>query len=74
MLVPRPCFPLYEVIALSLAASVKHYDLLPEKSWECDLVSMDAQIDERTKAIFVNNPSSEFVWCCCMVHAVGCHS
>lgn len=58
ILVPSPCFPLYQVIAESLGASVKHYQLKPEAQWECDLVSMEAQIDENTKAIFMNNPSN----------------
>ena len=53
ILVPKPCFPLYEVVCLSLAASVKHYDLKAESNWECDLESMEAQIDEKTKVVDV---------------------
>ncbi len=30
----------------------------PERSWEADLVDLEAQIDARTKAILVNNPSN----------------
>ena len=71
--VPRPGFPLYQVIAESHGASVVHYDLLPDKGWECDLNHMESIIlgeEQRTKAssfmnyrkvvrgILVNNPSN----------------
>ncbi len=39
--VPRPGFPLYQVIAESHGALVEHYDLLPDKGWECDLDHME---------------------------------
>ena len=34
---PRPGFRLYRVIAESHGASVAHYGLLPDRSWECNL-------------------------------------
>jgi hypothetical protein len=58
ILVPQPGFPLYQVIAESLGGNTKNYALLPHKGWECDLQDMEAQIDENTKAILVNNPSN----------------
>lgn len=58
ILVPRPGFPLYQVITESLSASVKHYDVLPARDWECDLDQMKSLIDDRTRAILINNPSN----------------
>lgn len=46
LLAPRPAFPLYEVIAKSHGARVMHYDLLPDKEWECDLVHLEEVILE----------------------------
>ena len=42
--VPRPGFPLYQVIAESHGASVLHYDLLPEKGWEVDLGHVESLV------------------------------
>jgi len=58
LLVPVPGFPLYQVIKDSLGGSVRHYPLIPEKDWECDLVKMEEVIDARTKAILIKNPSN----------------
>eukprot|EP00128_Syssomonas_multiformis_P010920 Colp12_sorted_trinity150504_noHs@9751 len=58
LLVPRPGFSLYETVAVSGGMKVKHYNLLPEKSWEIDLVDLESKIDENTAAILVNNPSN----------------
>ncbi len=55
---PKPGFPLYQVISESLLASVKHYNLLPETGWEADLTHMESLIDAKTKAILINNPSN----------------
>lgn len=43
LLVPRPGFPLYEVIARSHGASVAYYDLDPG-TWECNLEHMEQLI------------------------------
>ena len=58
MLVPKPGFPLYQVIADSHGASVKEYRLDPAQGWECDLADMEAQIDANTRGILINNPSN----------------
>jgi tyrosine aminotransferase len=72
LLVPRPGFPLYGVIAESHGASVVHYDLLPDQGWECDLDHIESILsklnqyaNERTgenskvvRGILVNNPSN----------------
>jgi tyrosine aminotransferase len=69
LLVPRPGFPLYQVIAESHGARVVHYDLLPNQGWECDLEHIDRIISEEeqstydtntkvVRGIVVNNPSN----------------
>lgn len=65
LLVPRPGFPLYQVIAESHGAKVVGYDLLPERGWEIDLDSVE-EIFKRSewegkgavRGIVVNNPSN----------------
>lgn len=58
LLVPKPGFPLYQVIAESNGSSVKEYPLLPDRDWEVDAAALDALVDGRTRAIVVNNPSN----------------
>jgi tyrosine aminotransferase len=58
ILVPRPGFPLYQVITQSMGGTVKHYPLKPEESWNCDLEAMEKLIDTKTKVIVVSNPSN----------------
>jgi len=72
LLVPRPGFPLYEVIAQSHGASVLHYDVLPNQGWECDLDHMESVLNESRectnsgdgnndkiiRGILINNPSN----------------
>lgn len=58
LLVPKPGFPLYQVITNSLGGTVTHYPLLPSKSWECDTEIMKTLIKPKTKAILINNPSN----------------
>mmetsp|Transcript_87972 Transcript_87972/g.172084 ORF Transcript_87972/g.172084 Transcript_87972/m.172084 type:complete len:412 (-) Transcript_87972:164-1399(-) len=58
ILVPKPGFPLYQVITQSLGGSVKQYPLKPEESWNCDVEAMDSMVDSKTKAIVISNPSN----------------
>mmetsp|Transcript_18199 Transcript_18199/g.33642 ORF Transcript_18199/g.33642 Transcript_18199/m.33642 type:complete len:424 (-) Transcript_18199:64-1335(-) len=58
ILAPLPGFPLYETLTKSNGGEVKYYPLVPERSWEADIEAMDAAIDEKTRAIMVNNPSN----------------
>jgi len=58
ILVPRPGFSLYATVAGHHEIKVKYYDLLPEKQWEADIEGMEKIVDEKTKAIIVNNPSN----------------
>jgi len=58
VLVPTPGFPLYQVIIESLGGNAKSYPLDPSKQWECDLDAMDKLVDDKTRAILINNPSN----------------
>ena len=55
---PAPGFSIYGTIASYHSGSAKTYKLLPERGWEVDIEDLDAQIDENTVAIVVNNPSN----------------
>lgn len=58
LLVPRPGFPLYEVIARSHGARVAYYDLDPSKEWECNLEHIEQLIidTERTSMLSTSSP------------------
>lgn len=61
LLVPRPGFPLYQVIAESHGATVLHYNLDPEEGWECDLNHVEELLLQHKKfirAMIVTNPSN----------------
>ncbi|XP_077424699.1 tyrosine aminotransferase [Vanacampus margaritifer] len=58
ILVPRPGFPLYKTLALSLGIEVRLYNLLPEKSWEVDLQHLESLVDDKTSLLIVTNPSN----------------
>jgi tyrosine aminotransferase len=58
ILVPRPGFSLYQTLCDSKGIECKHYNLLPENGWECDIDHMRSLIDCKTKAILINNPSN----------------
>lgn len=55
---PRPGFPIYKTLAECIDVEVRSYRLKPEKDWEVDLNDLEAQIDENTAAIILNNPSN----------------
>lgn len=58
ILLPRPTFPMYDAAAAYTGLEVRHYDLLPEKGWEVDIVSVEALADKNTAAIVVINPGN----------------
>lgn len=58
LLIPKPAFALYQTLCTAKGIDVKHYRLVPERSWEADVAHMESLIDERTRAILVNNPSN----------------
>ncbi|KAK6185565.1 hypothetical protein SNE40_007770 [Patella caerulea] len=58
ILIPLPGFSIYKTLAESLGIEVRHYKLLPERSWEVDLDHIEELIDDNTACIIVNNPSN----------------
>ncbi|DBA03226.1 TPA: hypothetical protein N0F65_011585 [Lagenidium giganteum] len=58
ILLPKPGFPLYQVICDTHQIECRYYNLLPDKNWEVDLDHLQSLIDDNTKAILVNNPSN----------------
>ncbi|XP_030750363.1 tyrosine aminotransferase-like [Sitophilus oryzae] len=58
ILIPKPGFGAYKTLAVTINVKVKSYDLIPEKNWEADLNQLESQIDDKTTAIVVNNPSN----------------
>ncbi|KAN0023224.1 hypothetical protein ACTFIU_011391 [Dictyostelium citrinum] len=58
ILVPKPGFPLYECTSKTKFINVKHYNLLEKEDFKVDLEHLKSLIDDKTKAILVNNPSN----------------
>lgn len=58
ILLPNPGFSLYITVCGRYGFEARRYNLLPERQWEVDLDHLKSQIDERTKAILINNPSN----------------
>ncbi|CAG9858291.1 unnamed protein product [Phyllotreta striolata] len=58
IVIPRPGFPIYRTLAEHIGVEVRYYNLMPENNWEADLDHLESQIDEKTAAIVVNNPSN----------------
>lgn len=58
ILLPKPGFSLYATAAGHSSIETKYYELDPRRQWECDIESMERAVDERTRAIVVNNPSN----------------
>lgn len=58
ILIPKPGFGAYKTLATAIGVKVKSYNLIPEKKWEADLNQLESQIDDKTAAIVINNPSN----------------
>ena len=58
IIMPQPLFPLYTTIVAQLGGESRFYNLDPDAAWQCRLDEMEAQINDRTRAIIVNNPSN----------------
>ncbi|OAY54832.1 probable aminotransferase TAT2 [Manihot esculenta] len=58
ILLPRPCFPIYELCAAFRGLEVRHFDLLPEKGWEVDLDAIEVLADQNTVALVIINPGN----------------
>ncbi|XP_052109484.1 probable aminotransferase TAT2 isoform X9 [Arachis duranensis] len=58
ILLPRPGFPQYETRAALCGLEVRHFDLLPNSSWEVDIDSLEALADDKTMAMVLISPSN----------------
>ncbi|KYQ96801.1 tyrosine transaminase [Tieghemostelium lacteum] len=58
ILIPKPGFSLYECQSKNKGFELRFYNLLPNKSWEIDITHLRSLIDNKTKAILINNPSN----------------
>jgi tyrosine aminotransferase len=61
LLVPRPGFPLYQVLAELHGASVLHYDLNPDQNWHCNVTHLTLLLQQygtRVRGMVINNPSN----------------
>ncbi|XP_065862022.1 probable aminotransferase TAT2 [Euphorbia lathyris] len=58
ILLPRPCFPLYQLTASFRGLEVRQFDLLPDKGWEFDLNSVESLADRNTVGLVVINPGN----------------
>jgi len=58
VLLPRPGYSVYNGEMNFLGAEINQYDLDEEKNWEVDVESLRKNVNEKTKAIVVINPSN----------------
>eukprot|EP00437_Effrenium_voratum_P018350 CAMPEP_0181452406 /NCGR_PEP_ID=MMETSP1110-20121109/29190_1 /TAXON_ID=174948 /ORGANISM="Symbiodinium sp., Strain CCMP421" /LENGTH=455 /DNA_ID=CAMNT_0023576687 /DNA_START=40 /DNA_END=1407 /DNA_ORIENTATION=+ len=58
LLLPRPGFPLYQVLCDYHGVEVRYYDLLPNSGWQCDIGAIAKLADENTCGLLINNPSN----------------
>lgn len=57
ILVPETSFPLFQKSAPALGVEARKYKLLADKNYEIDLDHLETLIDEKTKFIWICNPS-----------------
>ncbi|XP_037029543.1 tyrosine aminotransferase-like [Bradysia coprophila] len=57
ILIPRPCYN-YKTWSDGMNIESRHYNLDPNNNWNVDLQHMESLIDDKTKAILVNNPGN----------------
>ncbi|PMP62737.1 MAG: aminotransferase [Caldimicrobium thiodismutans] len=58
IILPCPCYPLYQAIISKLEIEPRFYYLDENNNWEPDINSLEASIDEKTKAIVIINPNN----------------
>ena len=58
VLIPSPGFSLYLTICVGKGIEARCYKLKEEKDWEVDIAHLESLINEKTRAIVVNNPSN----------------
>ncbi len=58
ILLPCPCYPLYQAIVAKFEIEPRFYFLDEENNWEPDLNNLEGLIDEKTRAIAIINPNN----------------
>ncbi len=58
ILLPCPCYPLYQAIVSKFRIEPRYYYLNEDKNWEPDIDSIEPLIDKKTKAIVIINPNN----------------
>ncbi|CAF3575809.1 unnamed protein product [Rotaria socialis] len=58
ILLPRPGFSLYVTLCQSLGIETRFYDLIPDENWQVNIDHLESLIDDRTRAVLINNPSN----------------
>ncbi len=58
LLLPCPCYPLYQAITSKFRIEPRFYYLDEERNWEPDLDTIERCIDEKTKGIVIINPNN----------------
>ncbi|MCD6490585.1 MAG: aminotransferase class I/II-fold pyridoxal phosphate-dependent enzyme [Thermodesulfobacterium sp.] len=58
ILLPCPCYPLYQAIVSKFRIEPRYYFLDENKNWEPDIESIESLIDKKTKAIVLINPNN----------------
>lgn len=58
ILLPCPCYPLYQAIISKFRIEPRYYMLDESKNWEPDIDNIEALIDKKTRAIVIINPNN----------------
>jgi tyrosine aminotransferase len=62
-LFPSPGFPASATIARTINAQPRLYYLSSDNNWQADIKQMESLIDERTRFIYINDPSNPLGSC-----------
>ena len=57
ILFPKPCMG-YSTWIVGCGIDVRYFNLDPMKEWEVDLDHLESMINDKTKAILINNPGN----------------
>ncbi|RNF03280.1 putative tyrosine aminotransferase, putative,L-tyrosine:2-oxoglutarate aminotransferase [Trypanosoma conorhini] len=58
VLIPMPCFPFYDFMSDLHEVEARHYLCKGDGNWDIDLDHLRSLVDDKTKAILINNPSN----------------
>ncbi len=58
LLLPCPCYPLYQAIVSKFRINPQFYFMNENKNWDIDIDSIERLIDKRTRGIVIINPNN----------------